>query len=485
MSGAVVGFYGKLPSHGDFLTRRVADGFRDVWDEWLQRSLAQSQSDLGDRWLDCYLTSPMWRFFLSDGIAGPASYAGVLLPSVDRVGRYFPLTVVTELPGGVPAFTFSMSAEQWFGEVERLCARALEDAELDLDALDASLAATAEQLAGVDQLPPPRVFPGSSTQWHWPTRSMGELTAALTPPLMAAAQGALRPLAMWWTDGSQHVHPCVLLTRALPRPESFSALLAGTWENGHWEGDVAPRPPGQTGSETPIDISIVSAGGTDSGPLRCENQDAYALCDSNRMWAVADGMGGYRDGDVASRMVVDALNALEPTATLNAALQSIDLSLARVNQDLRRSALGVGGGEMSGSTVVALLIRGGEWAVSWAGDSRAYLQRQGALNQLTRDHSVSDTDPASPSAQGELTRAIGGDDVLELERVVDNIAVGDRFLLCSDGLYHALDGPTLGQLLGQGTAAEASRALIEAACRAGARDNVTAVVVEVQQAHED
>src|SRR5215467_11283482 len=98
MSGASVGFFGKLPSHGDFIERRVGAPFRDVWDEWLQRCIATSRQTLGSEWLDCYLTSPMWRFFLSDGIAGATSYAGILLPSVDRVGRYFPLTVVVELP---------------------------------------------------------------------------------------------------------------------------------------------------------------------------------------------------------------------------------------------------------------------------------------------------------------------------------------------------------------------------------------------------
>jgi type VI secretion system protein ImpM len=483
MSGAVVGFYGKLPTHGDFLTRRVADGFRETWDGWLQRCVARSQEDLGDRWLDCYLTSPMWRFFLSEGIAGPMSYAGVLLPSVDRVGRYFPLTVVAELPAGTPALAFSLAAARWFADIETLCARALEDAQSDLDSLDAALAATAERLAGLDSLPAPGVFPGGSGQWHWPARAMGDLAAALAPPLMTLAQGALRPLAMWWTDGSAHVQPCVLLTRSLPRPESFAALLAGTWENGYWDGEVAAQPPGGDWSEAPANLATASAGATDAGPVRSQNQDAYALCDGNRVWAVADGMGGYRDGDVASRMVVDALQALEPTASLNAALQSIDVALSRVNADLRRSALGVGGGGMSGSTVVVLVVRGGEFAVSWAGDSRAYLQRQGTLSQLTRDHALAE--PAAVGAvPGEITRAVGGDETLELDCVADRLAPGDRFLLCSDGLYRTLDPATLAQLLRQGTPAEASRALIQAACGAGARDNVTAVIIDVEEAYE-
>ena len=93
-----VGFFGKLPSHGDFLRRQVSDAFVGVWDGWLQECLAASRAELGDRWLDVYLTSPVWRFACAAGTCGPAPVVGVMVPSVDRVGRYFPLTLVAELP---------------------------------------------------------------------------------------------------------------------------------------------------------------------------------------------------------------------------------------------------------------------------------------------------------------------------------------------------------------------------------------------------
>ena len=95
-----VGFYGKLPSHGDFLRRRVSDAFVDAWDAWLRECLAASRTALGARWLDVYLTSPAWRFVCAPGACGPAPVIGLLAPSVDQVGRYFPLTLVAELPDG-------------------------------------------------------------------------------------------------------------------------------------------------------------------------------------------------------------------------------------------------------------------------------------------------------------------------------------------------------------------------------------------------
>jgi type VI secretion system protein ImpM len=472
MAIAEVGFFGKLPSHGDFVERRVRGVFRDAWDTWLQRCIADSQRQLGPRWLDCYLTSPLWRFFLCDGIAGAASYAGVLLPSVDRVGRYFPLTVVVELPAELAALSFAEAAAGWFNEVEQLCAGALENNSFDLAEFDQSLLATSRWLAGLDQLYLSSPFPGRSPQWRWPLRTLDNIGGALGAQLMSTAQSALRPMSLWWTAGSELVHPSVLAVRSLPKPESFADLLAGTWDNGRWDGEMAEVIP---------DYSVRSAGASDPGTVREENQDHHLLQDELRLWAVADGMGGHSQGELASRMVVDALNSIEPTPTLNAALESVDAALTRVNSDLRRAALGVG--RVSGSTVVALAIRGREWGVSWAGDSRAYVYRSGSLTQLTRDHTVAAEPPGSLTdlvvGGDEITRAVGGDDVLELESASGLVADRDRFLLCSDGLYSTLGEPRMAHYLQQGTPEEATRTLVEAARSAGALDNVTAVIVEV------
>jgi type VI secretion system protein ImpM len=485
MSGATVGFFGKLPSHGDFVERRVGSAFRDLWDDWMQRCIVESRQELAGRWLDCYLTSPMWRFYLCDGVAGAASYAGILLPSVDRVGRYFPLTVVVELPIGIPAAEFAQVSTGWFEEIEQLCVDALQNPEFDLATFDAAVAASADKLSGVDSLSAARAFPGNSPQWHWPTASVDDFAIRLSAPLMGMAQGALRPMSMWWTDGSELIEPCVLLSRSLPRPDSFAALLAGTWDDGRWDGEVTPTPPSATDSlELAVQHVIESGAASDTGPVREENQDHFLLDDDKRLWAVADGMGGHSHGEVASQMVVDSLNALEPTASLNTAFQAITAALERVNGDLRRGAVGVGGGGGggSGSTVVALVIRGGEWGVSWAGDSRAYIWRGGSLVQVTRDHTVSDdvVPEGTPVAPGEITRAVGGHDELELEHVADLVAIGDRFLLCSDGLYATLDEAALIECLQKVSAQEASKALIEAARTAGARDNITAVIVDVK-----
>jgi protein phosphatase len=301
---------------------------------------------------------------------------------------------------------------------------------------------------------------------------------------MSLAQGALRPMTMWWTAGSEQIEPCVLLSRALPRTDSFSALLAGTWNDGRWDGVISSaQAPVEEALEPDIQLQFESGAASDPGTVREQNQDHFLAADDHRLWAVADGMGGHSHGEVASQMVVDALSAMEAPSTLNAVFQAMTVSLAAVNSDLRRGALGTGErAAASGSTVVALVIRGGEWGVAWAGDSRAYLWRNGELLQLTQDHSVgaADAPPGAPAGNGAITRAVGGHDNLELDFVADLVAVDDRFLICSDGLYVTLDPSVLAGMMRVPLAQDAAKALIEAAREAGAKDNITAVVVDVK-----
>jgi serine/threonine protein phosphatase PrpC len=279
-----------------------------------------------------------------------------------------------------------------------------------------------------------------------------------------------------------------LVIRSLPNPQSFADLLAGTWEGGRWAGEMmSPAATDATEQDAPVYYRIRSAGATDPGTVRHENEDSHLLQDVLRLWAVADGLGGHGHGEVASRMVVDALNSVATTASLNAALESVNVALAGVNADLRRGALGIGRDERAGSTVVALAIRGREWGVFWAGDSRAYMFRSGSLTQLTRDHTVASETGTEPggslaalvAAGDEITRAVGGDEVLELDYASGLIVDHDRFLLCSDGLYSALGEVQMTHHLQRGSPEEASRALVEAARSAGALDNATAVVIEV------
>jgi serine/threonine protein phosphatase Stp1 len=142
------------------------------------------------------------------------------------------------------------------------------------------------------------------------------------------------------------------------------------------------------------------------------------------------------------------------------------------------------------STVVVLIARHGHFACLWAGDSRAYLLRDGALARVTRDHSlvqelvdggqITDAEAEHHPRANVITRAVGAEaDMVELDKVTGRLTGGDRFLLCSDGLSKELSDPEMADILRADGPETAAERLVEAALARHARDNVTAVVLEV------
>jgi PPM family protein phosphatase len=232
----------------------------------------------------------------------------------------------------------------------------------------------------------------------------------------------------------------------------------------------------------------IGAGITNRGAVRDRNEDSILTDPTGTLWAVADGMGGYGNGDVASDIVIDCLAKIpdeaDPGPTLVARLKEAnDLVIARQRMP--------GMGRM-GSTVVAVLISRAVAHVAWAGDSRAYLLRGGHLRPLTRDHSVVqemvDRGELSPEAAEShpeshmVTRAVGGGPELDVDLVTVPLAVGDRLLLCSDGLTRCVYEQTVEALLREATGPEdACQKLLREALDSGAPDNVSAIAVLIQE----
>lgn len=134
---AHAGAFGKIPALGDFLRLALPTGFLQVWDEWLQSSLLAVRETLGPRWNDCYLSAPIWRFSLPAGLAGEQPVSGVLMASVDRVGRQYPLTFVAPLQSDQIAL-HHFGNDAFFEELEVLALNALEQ-DLDRDTLGTAL----------------------------------------------------------------------------------------------------------------------------------------------------------------------------------------------------------------------------------------------------------------------------------------------------------------------------------------------------------
>lgn len=136
--GQAPGWYGKLPELGDFAQRRLPPEFIEPWDDWLQQGLQSSRAALGEAWLEYYLGAPVWRFVLLPGVIGPGGWAGVLMPSVDRVGRYFPMTLCNALNEAAPLGPSLAGLDGWLADLEA-CALLALDAERGLARMERAL----------------------------------------------------------------------------------------------------------------------------------------------------------------------------------------------------------------------------------------------------------------------------------------------------------------------------------------------------------
>ena len=138
----IAGWYGKLPCLGDFASRRLPGEFISTWDAWLQRSIAASRRQLSDQWLDSFLMSPMWRFVMGAGVCDRIAWTGLLVPSVDKVGRYFPLTFALPLRDLSVALECVFGNHAWYAELENIALAAL-SMDFSVDALESGLGKTA------------------------------------------------------------------------------------------------------------------------------------------------------------------------------------------------------------------------------------------------------------------------------------------------------------------------------------------------------
>jgi serine/threonine-protein phosphatase Stp1 len=232
-----------------------------------------------------------------------------------------------------------------------------------------------------------------------------------------------------------------------------------------------------------------SCAATHRGSVRAHNEDAYLNRPDLGLWAVADGAGGHLAGDVAARTVIEALDTIPADLTGTEALAQVRLRLVGAHTALREDAESRGPGSIVATTVVALVARNDHFACLWAGDSRAYLLREGTLLQITRDHSlvqelldagaITEAEAEDHPRANIITRAVGAeDDGLELDKVTGELRVGDRFMLCSDGLTKTLSDAEIAAVLASGEE-EAAERLLLAALAHHAADNVTAVTVDV------
>jgi type VI secretion-associated protein, BMA_A0400 family len=235
VSAFTTGFFGKLPSHGDFISRELPSQFIDIWDNWLQLFVSSTQTQLGEDWLDIYLTSPIWRFVLSEGVIDENNWAGILLPSVDRVGRYFPFSIVSPIPPGTNPVAVLCEQTAWFDTMEEFALQALEG-EMDIETLLEDINSAAI-VANPAYTKTENLFGGANPVSPLLVRQQGEDLSPLAglPALLdASLRNSYASYSMWSTRGSEFVEPCLFVGRGLPVTTGSAAMLEGQWQNWDW-----------------------------------------------------------------------------------------------------------------------------------------------------------------------------------------------------------------------------------------------------------
>ncbi|MFC5607057.1 type VI secretion system-associated protein TagF [Variovorax soli] len=215
------GWYGKLPGMGDFAHRRLPDDFRHAWDRWLQGGLTQLRSRHAD-WTERYLQAPLWCFVLGEGVmAGDSPWIGVLMPSVDSVGRYFPFTVATPLawsPAEIHGQVLAR-AQRWLRQAAQAAVDGLEQ-DLDAARFDALLHARFGRAEAAE----PAQAEDAAANIDAPPD--GSETAMLVFPEYGAS--------LWFTDPQAEAGQG-MSTHGLPQDEQFDALF------GFWAGATSPE----------------------------------------------------------------------------------------------------------------------------------------------------------------------------------------------------------------------------------------------------
>ncbi len=233
---AALGYFGKVPSRGDFVRRGLPRRFVEPWDRWIQQSIARSRAQLGDSWLDFYLAAPIWRFALSPGICGDDMALGLFMPSVDSVGRYYPLSLAAVGPAPGNLFAVMAAQESWFERAEAAALSCLDEgarfevfeASFDDLGLPAPVGETPAAAADAAAFDPGADgdIPGQA----WSLQGEGGLSlgAGVYPALLEKLlHGGEGPYSLWSTSGSDDVAPRFAVHRELPPADRFAWFFTG------------------------------------------------------------------------------------------------------------------------------------------------------------------------------------------------------------------------------------------------------------------
>lgn len=235
-----LGLYGKIPAEGDFFRRALPTAFVQAWDGWLSRGLVASQGAIQENWAQAYLLSPPWRFILEPGLIGPGAWTGVLLSSIDKVNRFFPLTIVLPLDAVRSGLDLAPELRACHSAMES-AAFALIDGVRSVDDVLSEVQPIVDGHVAVLRARQGRRFAwarqGGDAAW---VGIGAETEVPPLPGIEAAADRQGGAFSYWWHEFWEPHPPTSVLCRLLPPAEGFAAFLDGRWGEHGWAERSGP-----------------------------------------------------------------------------------------------------------------------------------------------------------------------------------------------------------------------------------------------------
>ncbi|MCL6612353.1 MAG: Stp1/IreP family PP2C-type Ser/Thr phosphatase [Peptococcaceae bacterium] len=229
---------------------------------------------------------------------------------------------------------------------------------------------------------------------------------------------------------------------------------------------------------------------TETGLVRRQNEDCLCVIPDLALFAVADGMGGHLAGEVASRMAVESVARQLQSGNRDDTVKSLLEGVRRANSDIYKASRRDGSCRGMGTTLTVAVISGGDLVLAHVGDSRAYIIRGDKIHLLTEDHSlvqemirhggITREQARDHPHRNVLTRALGTEPLVDVDLISIKLERGDILLLCTDGLYGLVGDEEILELVrSAANPDQAVRMLVDEALRRGGSDNISVIVVEV------
>lgn len=453
-----IGFFGKVPSHGDFISDGLERELIGTFDDWMRSGLHACADLFSGRWSEIFASSPPIRFIIERGIWGNCAYAGVLVPSADRVGRKYPLAIIAQLNSFRKHPRTLYLDDTWFMAAEALAETSM-TGDFDMSRFNASV----KKL----RLPKPREEDDDAADM---------------------VRGRV-PTSLWW-----HIDPVSRRARGLkfdgkPKASDFLRLFSDMAGNGAGKGASKDDDDGSTPAQAPESAkqktppiaapspvlsseqspSVIYSYATHPGTRLSLNADSLFVSQTPALFAIADGQGDTHSAVEAARLVTNILAETPDAENPEVMAQQIRGKLGTVNSLLlSRQAMGADGRPMA-SVVIASIV-GRRLSVLWSGDARAYLLKNGTMHPLSRDHVV-------VGMKRQLSQCVGLSQQFRPDIAGEDWGSQDRLLLCSYPLVQILKERAIAEIIGNTPIKDCASALIQEALIEDTRENVSAIVI--------